>query len=198
MTLCLVLAATAYVAITVSEELELSQFSSLWTKIEQLSQESLAHAVIVLGILGCLMLLLGAVRPLRGGKGYDYKVHEAVNCRDAIVRSIQKMATLFHVVFAAGGICFRLLADALALMDLYEDHDIVAFSIKLLMIGLAASWAAMWVISPHTHKLDVHASLGPASCYHPAYCCHASFSSPSQTRQRSLSELWSSCIFLKS
>ena len=72
-------------------------------------------------------------------------MHDPVSFGVALVRSGDKMATLFEVVAAAGLICFRLVADTLTLLDLYQRTDIRAFSIKLTMIGLAASWAAMWV-----------------------------------------------------
>ena len=143
-TLCLILVAGIYSALTVFEGVDVGQFSSLPKEIDKL-KDKLAYGAIAVCISGCLVLILGTARPLRGGKGYDYKEHEPVSFGVAIFRSAEKIVALKEVAIAAGTMCFRLLADTLALIDLYDDADILAFLVKVSMMVVAASWAAMWV-----------------------------------------------------
>ena len=143
-TVCLVVVAGVYSAGTVLEGLQLGQFASLVTQMDK-RNENLPRAIIAFCVLRCLLLILGAARPLRGGKGYDYRQHDPVACVVALAKSADKIWTLKDIIISAGSMSFRLVADTLALIDLYDDADMLSFFIKLFMIAGAATWAAMWV-----------------------------------------------------
>eukprot|EP00438_Fugacium_kawagutii_P025955 Skav207680 [mRNA] locus=scaffold1857:479672:483573:- [translate_table: standard] len=108
--------------------------------------EKASTAVLLSAVCFMLIILyLGALRPLRGGKGYDYKQHDAAKSwTEASITSAKKMFQLIDPISLAGSACLRLFADVMVLRDLAQNRDWAAFTVKLFMLGLMGTVAAMY------------------------------------------------------
>ena len=147
-TLLLAILAGGYIAFNVLEELDAGELAS--EAHEKLNWTN----VVSLGFAFCFILSLGAIRPLKGGKGYDFKEHAPQELVEALSTSAQKLVKIAGMVLGAGSACFRLFADITALIDLYNGSDWSALFAKLLMLVLASSWAALWVYEHTPTHLD--------------------------------------------
>lgn len=106
------------------------------------------------------ILLLGAMKPKTGGKGYDYKDHAAKGWTQAFMTSAWKMFQLLDPITVAGSACLRLFADVMVLRDLAQSRDWAAFTAKLFMLGLMGTVAAMYTHRQTPRALKYMPPLG--------------------------------------
>ena len=131
-TLLLAILAGGYIAFNVLEELDAGELAS--EAHEKLNWTN----VVSLGFAFCFILSLGAARPLKGGKGYDFKEHAPQELAEALSTSAQKLVKIAGMVVGTGSACFRLFADNItALIDLYNGSDWSA---------LCATFTCVWSI----------------------------------------------------
>eukprot|EP00913_Durusdinium_trenchii_P017678 g16617.t1 len=130
-----------YITVIALQEVNVNEFARVLVSLQRLNWVALMGSLCLLFLF---VLFLGAVRPMRGGKGYDFNMHRQEPLAQALHISLTKIRKLFIPVFGAGYTCFRLIADIMALKDLYENCDFGAFGVKCSMILLGACCGAVW------------------------------------------------------
>eukprot|EP00438_Fugacium_kawagutii_P005972 Skav204558 [mRNA] locus=scaffold2682:33023:35495:+ [translate_table: standard] len=139
--------------------ISLSQLLSDFT-LSSLGNLDWAVLVLALCIFLCLIVLLGAWRPSKGGKGFDFKHHDAKEMKEVLTASVEKIVKLVPAVGGAGSICFQIFADIMALINLFEQSDWFAFAAKLSMRILATSVTALWADKQTPSSLKYMPPLG--------------------------------------